>query len=238
VGLLGLLFSLNGRINRAQYWLGTIGVSVAVFVLVFVLMLSTGASLANARENPAAAVSAVARLALAIGPILLVSSWCGMALQVKRFHDRGRSGLWVLLPALPMTMLVSTLFHGVATNMSGAEVGAAMQPWLMFLWLINFAFFIDLACLPSKEGPNKYGNPPGAPPSSTPYAPSGAPAGKAAPAAAAASSLLGAQSAMDRAIAERARQPQGPVKAAASAPRTAASPASAAAPSFGRRVTR
>ena len=101
--------------------------------------------------------------------------------------------------------------------------------------LTSFAFFIDLGCLGSVEGPNKYGPPPGAPPASLdPSRASGA--------VDAASSLFGAQSAMDRAIAD-AHKPQSPAQRPAPAPPAFAAaavraPVQPAATGFGRRVTR
>ena len=37
MGLVSLLFSFKGRVNRTQYWLGTIGVNVANWILMVVL---------------------------------------------------------------------------------------------------------------------------------------------------------------------------------------------------------
>ena len=44
MGLVSLLFSFNGRINRLQYWLGGMGAGVAIFMLVFMLVLMGGAT--------------------------------------------------------------------------------------------------------------------------------------------------------------------------------------------------
>lgn len=238
MGLVSLLFSFNGRINRLQYWAGSIGVCVGVFILSFALSSMMGASLINAKNNPAAILAALASFGLLLGPILLASAWCGLALQVKRFHDRGRSGLWTLLPLLPLTLIMLAIFEGAANNQPLEQVVQSVGNYMLLLWAINIGFFIDLGCLPSQEGPNKYGDPPGAPRTSAPTSPSRAPSGKGEPAPAA-NSLLGAQSAIDRAIAERARQPQTqPAKAAAPVRAPAPAGAAAATPGFGRRVTR
>ena len=238
MGLVSLLFSFKGRINRLQYWLGSIGISIGLFVLTFVLSVTTGASLASAKDNPAALMAALASFGLLFGPVMIVAGWCGLALQVKRFHDRGRSGLWTLLPLLPIILITIAVVTGVVNDRPAEAVSREIGNYMLLLWAINLGFFIDLGCLPSKDGPNKDGNPPGSPPSSAPRAPSAAPNGNGAPASAA-SSLLSAQAAIDRAIAERARQPQpAPGRAAAAAPRSSISPAPAGAPAFGRRVTR
>jgi hypothetical protein len=101
--------------------------------------------------------------------------------------------------------------------------------------LICLAFFIDLGCLPGVEGTNKYGPPPGSPGPAEPARPSGA--------VDATSSLFGAQSAMDRAIAD-ARKPQPAAQRPAPAPQAAFAAATVRArvqpapAGFGRRVTR
>src|SRR4029077_20355333 len=98
-------------------------------------------------------------------------------------------------------------FGGIASGMDPLMLAASVQPYVGVLWLINLAFFIDLGCLPSKEGPNKYGDPPGFGGISTPQPPSGP-----APSTA---SALGMQAAMDRAISQRDTMKAAPVKASA-----------------------
>jgi uncharacterized membrane protein YhaH (DUF805 family) len=241
VGLVRLLFSFKGRINRAQYWLSCIGVGFAAGITIFALAISTGAQFIDANNNPAGALQALASFGLLFGLIMLVMSWCGYAIQVKRFHDRGQSGKWALLPFLPMFGIMSTLFSGAMSGATPEHVAASMQPYMLASMLISFGFFINLGCLAGTNGPNKYGDPPGSSgggytaPSPTPPAP-----GARAPtnAAGAANAMFGsAQAAMDRAIAEKARsaataapaQPQ----PRPSAPMT---PAPAGGGSFGRRV--
>jgi len=234
VGLFSLLFSFNGRINRVQFWMGSIGIALFGFVASMMLLFSGGTSALSA-DTPQAAAAAFMGAIMWLFPLLLIGSWCGFALQIKRFHDRGRSGYWTMLPLAVAVPAMMTLFNAALSGASMAELEASMTPFVIASWVVNIGFFIDLGCLPGKEGPNRFGDPPGAPPSGAPYAPTPIPGAKGAPAAPAASSLLGAQSAMERAIAERARQPQAPVKA--TAPRPTATPTGGS-PSFGRRATR
>lgn len=221
MGLVSLLFGFQGRINRMQYWLTGFALGAVVMMLVIGLFASVGLSLTMSKE---AFVAAVLSSALALIPVLIVAIWCNTALQVKRLHDRGQSGWWVLLQWAPTAMV----FMG--------PMGMAMA--VPASWMIALGFLINLGFMPGTQGTNQFGGPPGSG-SSSPQAPSfgGGPQ----PAAQAASSLFGAQSAMDRAIAEKARQPApmkqaAPAAVRAPAPRT---PAVAGAPaSFGRRVTR
>lgn len=234
MGLLKLLFSFKGRINRAQYWLGTTGAGVLGALLFFMLATMTGPD--GGDDKTKAAAGAAGALGLTLLPVMAVSTWIGLALQVKRFHDRGRTGWFVLAPVVPIVMMASTVIGGAMSGQPFGHVAASGMGWLLLLWAIQFAFFIDLGCLAGKDGPNRYGDPPGSGslPPSAPIAPP-------APGQSVTASLFGAQKAMDRAIAEQARkQQQQPVEQPRPAPQSAYAAAGApgATPSFGRRAAR
>ncbi|MGQ0533293.1 MAG: hypothetical protein ACT4OF_11475, partial [Caulobacteraceae bacterium] len=137
------------------------------------------------------------------------------------------------LPTLPSFMMTTSVFGAIATGADPVTVAGAAQPWSAILWLINLGFFVDLGLMPGKEGPNKYGDPPGGAPSRTPGAPA---KGAEQPIPSMQGAFTGAESAIERAIAERAKQE----RAQAAAPRVAAAPGSglrpAASGSFGRKV--
>ncbi|MBX3643623.1 MAG: DUF805 domain-containing protein [Rubrivivax sp.] len=80
-----LFFSLRGRVSRRQYWL------YGVLALVGVALVGH-ALLGIARVRP--------RTAELIVNLLLV--WPALAISVKRWHDRGKSGWWVLLNLVPV----------------------------------------------------------------------------------------------------------------------------------------
>lgn len=84
-----LLFDFNGRINRGKFWLG-IGVMWAFSLVVGVIV---GFILWSFSE-------ALAWLWWAIVYIGLL--WTGLALSVKRWHDRDKSGWWILIGAVPL----------------------------------------------------------------------------------------------------------------------------------------
>ena len=97
-----LLFSFRGRIRRTAYWVGNILVSIVsmlislayIFALASVLFATNGVDSAPA-EPP---------MGLVIGMyvVLLPAAWCGIALLVKRLHDRGKSAWWLLLYLVPI----------------------------------------------------------------------------------------------------------------------------------------
>lgn len=207
MGMVQLLFGFNGRINRAQYWTIGIAVGFVSFLLIAALFLMTGLSLDSTREE---AVRALMGFLLALIPVCGAMTWISTALQVKRFHDRGQSGFWALLPlglALPVMVGVVIL--------------------LPVLWLVQVGFLINLGFMPGTQGDNRFGPPPGAPGSA------GSPSSG--PAKSAANAMFGAEQAMERALAEqklRASAPPAP-RPSAAAP---VKPAAPAQPSFGRRV--
>jgi uncharacterized membrane protein YhaH (DUF805 family) len=169
---------------------------------------------------------------LVLGLIMFAGGWAGLTLQVKRFHDRGRSGWFALVPFLPALMIVTTLMGGVATDAPAEAVVPHILPWIGIGMLINLWLFVDLGCLAGTDGPNKFddNSPPPAAREKTSDGASGA------------AMLGGALSAMDRAI-----EAQGRPAMAAPAPRPApsmrpavasAGPMPAPSGSFGKRAAR
>ncbi len=80
-----MFFSLQGRISRRQYWLYGVLALLGMALLGHVL-------LGIARVRP--------RTADIVVNLLLI--WPALAVSVKRWHDRDKSGWWVLLNLLPV----------------------------------------------------------------------------------------------------------------------------------------
>lgn len=74
------IFSFDGRIRRTEYWLTS-------FILGFIVVIS---ELLMITES-------VALILLAMG-ILIATIWVGLACSVKRSHDIGNSGFFILIP--------------------------------------------------------------------------------------------------------------------------------------------
>lgn len=81
-----LLFSFEGRINRAKFWLGALLLWIASAIL---------SALALAARDSAALLVLFALLDLAL-------LWPALAISVKRWHDRDKSGWWVLIALIPI----------------------------------------------------------------------------------------------------------------------------------------
>jgi uncharacterized membrane protein YhaH (DUF805 family) len=95
-----LLFSKQGRISRSQYWLGMF---IVMGLLFFAVALS-GTS-ANAGESGSP-------LATCGGFMLLLSLWTFYAVSAKRYHDHGKSSLWVLIAFIPLVQFWQLLELG------------------------------------------------------------------------------------------------------------------------------
>lgn len=82
------LFSLKGRMRRRDYWLYSLPV-LLVFLPVF-LYATPEATAANPLLDILSLV------------ILGFVFWASLALNVKRLHDRNKSGWWVIVTFLPV----------------------------------------------------------------------------------------------------------------------------------------
>lgn len=253
MNLVSFLFGFSGRINRLQYWLGCLGAGFGGAVLMLMLGILTMPA-GGTPKTAADAMVLLPSMGMTFGIPLMLMGWICSALQTKRFHDRGRSGLWALAPFIPMTMIVITVISGAATNASIEHVLSSAGMWFGLLQLVNLFMFVDLGCMPSKPEPNKYGNPPGggfnggAPMGGAPAARQPAPArtqsipgmGSPKPAPATGSSLGNAESAIERAIAAQSKQAQAAAQRPAAA-RVGAQPTAGLRPAtpstFGRKVT-
>ena len=93
-----LLFSFQGRINRAKFWL----VNIAVIIVYGVVMgfLCGGAAMSS---DPAEALASVGIVAGIVALVLFIAMfWISLALAVKRWHDRNKSGWWILIALVPV----------------------------------------------------------------------------------------------------------------------------------------
>lgn len=106
MNLTQLLFGFNGRIRRTNYWLAAIGSGFAVSAVFWILifMIGGGAALMGRGSGDA---SGVADAGLGIVGIVLILAyfvvmmWIGLAIQIKRWHDRDKGGVWVLINLIP-----------------------------------------------------------------------------------------------------------------------------------------
>jgi uncharacterized membrane protein YhaH (DUF805 family) len=80
-----LLFQFDGRINRAKFWWGVGGLIVGYIILGVVYGLVDSGAIQGL-------------LAL----VYLAFIWPSLAISIKRWHDRDKSGWWVLIGFIPI----------------------------------------------------------------------------------------------------------------------------------------
>ena len=116
-----ILTSFQGRINRQSYWMGAIVLAVIAAVLI-------GGSMAlfstfTATDEPGKynmQMSPIGWVISAVAYILMI--WFGLAIQVKRWHDRDKSGWWVLIALVPLIGGIWALVEcGFLRGTSGAN---------------------------------------------------------------------------------------------------------------------
>lgn len=92
-----ILFSAQGRIRRRDYWLWAIVSSIAFAIILNIAMmvLGVGKSMAETGTLPAT-------FWLVYIILLLPLLWISVCLQIKRWHDRDKSGWWILIGLIPI----------------------------------------------------------------------------------------------------------------------------------------
>ena len=103
------LFGFQGRINRSLFWL--CGLVVILFDLAIVALVSDWVHsqylAAGAPHRPGGAF-----VGAGFGLIIVacLSIWMGLALKIKRAHDIGRSGWWLVVGLIPIYGWVVLLY--------------------------------------------------------------------------------------------------------------------------------
>lgn len=120
--MVSLLFSPSGRVNRAKFWLGIIIQLVLVGVVMGVVFSSMGGVPTEGAENvDANALEHMSTGVLVVSGLLyIVLFWIGICLGIKRYHDRGKSGWWILIMLVPV---IGGLWYFIETGFLKGTVG-------------------------------------------------------------------------------------------------------------------
>jgi uncharacterized membrane protein YhaH (DUF805 family) len=127
-----LLFGFHGRINRAKYWLA-FGINIVVWGIAGAVLYAVGT------------VPGFILLAVAV----VFSLISGIAVGIKRLHDRDKSGWWLLL-----FYLAPGLLDGLATNLDREGTGLVFS---LASLVVSIWGLIELGFLRDTTGPNRYG---------------------------------------------------------------------------------
>ncbi len=145
-----ILFGLQGRINRAKYWLSLAIylIGIAVFIMLFLGDIQKFVVLKDRLDNSIKLSVFIPFFAIGV-PMIIAGAWIFTAATIKRLHDRGKSGWWML------SFYVAPAFLEVAaertSNMNWMSA-AALTALVLTIW-----GFIETCCLKGIPGTNRFG---------------------------------------------------------------------------------
>jgi uncharacterized membrane protein YhaH (DUF805 family) len=93
-----LLFGFRGRITRAKFWL----VALGILVVELALYAALGGNVAVLIDPPEKLPSIGPIASTAIVALGVLVTWISLAVAVKRYHDRDKSGWWLLIVFVPV----------------------------------------------------------------------------------------------------------------------------------------
>jgi uncharacterized membrane protein YhaH (DUF805 family) len=141
-------FVFQGRASRSEFWY------FRLFVVIYNITL---AILVGIFPQSGAGLGAGIVIVMSIGALLLLMP--DISVQVRRFHDHGISGFWLL----PTYLIIPTIAI-LALYMNFSEEGLSLvsgqtEAFILLgcLWSAGFLFNLIVSILPGERGANKYG---------------------------------------------------------------------------------
>ncbi|BCS89949.1 DUF805 domain-containing protein [Pseudodesulfovibrio sediminis] len=105
--ILHTLFSFEGRCTRLDFWLKGFIIGKILFILAFTLPQP---SWPEGMDT------------LVFVPIVILGIWIELAVSVKRFHDRGHAGGYVLFSFIPLANIIVFIQLGFLDGVHGANL--------------------------------------------------------------------------------------------------------------------
>ena len=146
----------SGRSRRMEYWMWVL-FQIILYILFLGLSIAFVGSVASAAPDDAMATGGAAMILMAVyGVVWLALLVPSLAVSVRRLHDTGRSGWWVLAFFLSYFLVFFAMGAGMASpdNMAAAGGLSLIAGLLVFVLGIVLLVFMLLDGTP---GPNKYG---------------------------------------------------------------------------------
>src|SRR6185369_8742487 len=135
-----LYMTTDGRIGRAQFWIGFLVLAAAAIVLSLVVTLIFGP------------LAFATKLVLFI--VELILAYPCYALFAKRFQDRGRPGNYAAIPVGVYIVIAFLTLLGLTGNVQPNALGVILGviDLIVGIWIL-----VDLGILRGSAGPNEYG---------------------------------------------------------------------------------
>ncbi|MDY3089884.1 MAG: DUF805 domain-containing protein [Porphyromonas sp.] len=149
-------FNFSGRARRREYWgfllFFFLFWAILLFIGLFTLVAHLGGLLYEAGlEKALLSLGGGMLILLVLGLIYLICLPPLWAVQVRRLHDRGMSGWWILCS------IVLGLFQGLVEQMSPDSIAY----WIISVvyWALELYLFVQML-MDGEVGANKYGEDP------------------------------------------------------------------------------
>ncbi len=137
-------FSPSGRISRSQYWLRYFVPVLAIGIILSLLQLVGGD---------------IFQILSSLFQLIIL--WPGIAILIKRIHDRNKSGwlVWVLYgPVILAAIFSIAAFVAIALGSSEiASLGILSGVLWIAVVVVAIWFFIEFGCMRGTVGVNRYG---------------------------------------------------------------------------------
>lgn len=144
-------FSPSGRISRSQYWLRFFVPLPVISLILGVLKVANGE--VETSKGPVSTITLIFQL---------IVLWPGIAILIKRIHDRNKSGWLVWLfygPAI--AAIIFTIAAIFAAFASGENAVWALGIIAAVFWVavaaVSVWFFVEFGCMRGTIGSNRYG---------------------------------------------------------------------------------
>jgi uncharacterized membrane protein YhaH (DUF805 family) len=160
MGLLSLYFSPAGRIGRARFWLGLLGLALVEpgFLYWFSLEFFGRDLFDNVNEQLA---KPALQLLVLVSLIFLLPQFC---LFGKRFHDRGRSAFWAIpyfIGQIGTELAGATGYVDFKSPTLGidpnSQTATSVLAALVVIVMITLWTYVELGLLRGTKGVNRFG---------------------------------------------------------------------------------
>ena len=159
--LQAILFSFNGRIPRKTFWLFGIGAALVLGALSAGLMTVAIQAGAGAFNPMTGQFRPAGGFAVGLFILSVAETWIGLALAVKRLHDRDRTGAWIAaqwaavvaaiaLASITMAMPEWQKITGAVLSFIVGCIAVGLTVWL----------FVETSFLRGTPGDNRFGHDP------------------------------------------------------------------------------
>ncbi|MGZ8283968.1 MAG: DUF805 domain-containing protein [Allosphingosinicella sp.] len=150
----------SGRSRRMEFWMWVVFqvlIGIAFMILIFAL---GGAAMMSGDMNQLMAVGGVVLVIYLLYMLTALAFFIpNLAVTMRRLHDTGRSGWWVMLFWGPyLLMLASTFVIGAEAASGGSGAAGGMLGLIAMLALLAGSLvLLVFMFLEGTRGPNQYG---------------------------------------------------------------------------------